>query len=370
MSLSIGIIGLPNVGKSTLFNALVKNAQAEVKNFPFTTIEPNVGIVSVPDERLRHLAEIEHSQKVIPTTIKFVDIAGLIKGAHKGEGLGNQFLSHIREVDAICLVLRAFEDKDTVHVEGSLDPNRDAQTIITELALADLQMISSIKERLQSDAKKNGKDGDEAKLVLRIIDRVSPALDKGQLVKIDDFDKNECKLIKKYLPLLTIKPILVALNVGEGQAGEHPLDLSQKYNLDKFLPEKTSFITICAKSEAELIDLPESEQADYLNLMGLKESGLKKLAREAYKLLGLVTFFTAGEKEARAWTIRFGAKAAAAAGVIHTDFAQKFIKAEVVAYDDFVKHEGWRGSAAAGKLRLEGKEYVVRDGDVIFFRHG
>ncbi len=369
MSLSIGIVGLPNVGKSTLFNALVKNAQAEARNFPFTTIEPNVGIVTIPDERLDRLAEIEHSAKTIPTSIKFVDIAGLIRGAHKGEGLGNQFLSHIREVDAICLVLRDFRSGDTIHVEGSIDPKRDAETILAELALADLQMISAKKSRLSGEVKKAGKEGEAARELQDVIQKIEPVLNEGKLAQTVELTKDERKIVKRELQLLTDKPILAVLNVDEGKAGEHPDDIARETDLASALPHNTKVIPICAKAEAELVDMSPEEQNDYLEMMGLKESGLRRLAREAYTILKLITFFTAGEMEARAWTVREGAAAPEAAGVIHTDFQKNFIRAEVVTYDDFVGHNGWSGSGAAGKMRLEGKDYIVHDGDVMFFRH-
>ena len=370
MSLSIGIVGLPNVGKSTLFNALVKNAQAEARNFPFTTIEPNVGIVMVPDDRLKRLAEIEHSAKSIPTSIKFVDIAGLIRGAHKGEGLGNQFLSHIREVDAICLVLRDFTDADTIHVEGSLDARRDAETIITELALADVQMLVNKKMRFESEVKKPGKEGETAKQLLALAIRIEAVLNDGKPASSLDYNDDEARLIRHELPLLTNKPFVVVLNVDEHKAGEHPEDIAETLNIADVLPRHTHIIPICAKTEAELAVMSPAEQADYLDMMGLKESGLDRLAREAYTALNLVTFFTAGPQEARAWTVKKESKAPDAAGEIHTDFKHKFIRAEVVDYADFVQHEGWTGSSAAGKMHLEGKEYIVKDGDVMFFRHG
>lgn len=367
MSLSIGIVGLPNVGKSTLFNALVKNAHAEARNFPFTTIEPNVGLVTIPDERLDKLAEIEHSAKIVPTSIKFVDIAGLIRGAHKGEGLGNQFLSHIREVDAICLVLRDFSKGDTIHVEGSVDAKRDAETILAELALADLQVISAKKERLSSDAKKAGKDGETAQKILSLVQKIEPVLNDGKLAQTIDFSADEQKVIRRELQLLTLKPILAVLNVDEDKVGAH--DDAGYGDLVASLPPNTKLIPICAKAEAELVDMSPEEQIDYLSVMGLKESGLSRLARQAYSILNLITFFTAGEMEARAWTVKNGSAAPEAAGVIHTDFQKNFIRAEVVAYDDFIKFDGWSGSGAVGKMHLEGKDYIVRDGDVMFFRH-
>jgi len=364
MSLSIGIVGLPNVGKSTLFNALVKNAQAEARNFPFTTIEPNVGIVTIPDERLDKLAEIEHSAKIVPTSIKFVDIAGLIRGAHKGEGLGNQFLSHIREVDAIALVLRDFKTGDAIHVEGSVDAKRDAETILAELALADLQVISVKKGRLSSEAKKVGKEGESAQKLLSVIEKIEPVLNGGKLASSIDLSHSEKKMIHRELQLLTLKPILAVLNVDESDVKKN-CDIE----LQPILPQGTMVIPICAKAESELVDMSPEEQADYLSVMGLSESGLSRLAREAYSILNLITFFTAGEMEARAWTVKKGSSAPEAAGVIHTDFQKNFIRAEVVAYDDFIANAGWSDSGGAGKMHLEGKDYIVRDGDVMFFRH-
>jgi len=370
MSLSIGIVGLPNVGKSTLFNALVKSARAEVRNFPFTTIDPNVGVVPVPDERLTKITKIENSQTTVPTTIEFFDIAGLIRGAHKGEGLGNKFLSHIREVDAICLVVRAFEKSDTIHVEGRVDPRRDIETLITELALADLQTLSKIKERLLSSSKSVDKEGEQARAALALIQKIEPFLNNNKLINLNDFDKKEQAIVKESLPLLLVKPILVVFNVDENDAGLNSEDIHEKYKLSDILSVDIPTIAISAKIESEIAALPESEKQEYLQTIGLKEPGLDRLAREAYKLLDLITFFTAGPNESRAWTIIKGDSAYDAAGKIHTDFQKKFIRAEVISYDDFIEQDGWRRSADAGKMRLEGRDYIVKDADVVFFRHG
>ena len=392
MSLSIGIVGLPNVGKSTLFNALIKNAKAEaalaprsfddttsrhkdndgeakVGNFPFTTIEPNVGIVTIADERLNKIAELENSQTRVPTSVKFIDIAGLIRGAHKGEGLGNKFLAHIREVDAICLVARAFLSADTVHVEGSIDPRRDIDTIIAELALADLQVIDKIKGRMADQAKSQDEESKEARATLGVISKIEPVLNESRLVSAATFDKDELELINRNLPLLTIKPMILILNVDEKDAALTTEQIHDKYKLSDLLPAKTPMLAICARAEAAIANLPESEKQEYLAELGLKEPGLERLARQAYSTLNLITFFTAGPNESRAWTITKGDSAYDAAGKIHTDFQKKFIRAEVVGYDDFIACGSWHKSGEAGKFRLEGKNYIVSDGDLIFFRH-
>lgn len=369
MALSIGIVGLPNVGKSTLFNALTQSAQAEARNFPFTTIEPNVGIVPVPDERLDLLAQIEKSQNIVPATVKFIDIAGIISGAHKGEGLGNKFLSHIREVSALCLVTRAFENSDTIHVAGDINPKNDIETIFSELQLADLQTIAGIKTRMESTAKSPGKEGKEAQQVLQLIARVEGALNQGKLASTIEVDIQEKELLKNHLPLLTSKPLMVVFNVNEEDAGENVEDFKVTQSLQDILNEIPSII-ISARVEAEVVTLNEDDRNEYLSEIGLKETGLRKLIREAYSLLGLITFFTAGPQESRAWTIVAGENALTSAGKIHNDFQQKFIRAEVIAFDDFIKCEGWQKASASGKMRLEGKDYIVKDGDVLYFRHG
>lgn len=369
MSLSIGIIGLPNVGKSTLFNALVKNAQAEAKNFPFTTIDPNVGIVPVPDQRLTKIAKVENSQRVVQATVEFTDIAGIIAGAHKGEGLGNQFLRHIREVDAICLITRVFDNADTIHVEGNIDPHRDTEIILSELALADLQTLDKIRPRLESQSKNPGDEGKDAKKTLGLMGRIETALNNGKMASSVSFDEDDKDLIKRNLPLLTTKPLMIVFNVGENDAGIETDSLMDKYKLSELLPAGTPAVAISAKIESELATLDDDDKKEFLDSLGLKEPGLDRLVNTAYELLGLITFLTAGEQEARAWTCKKGATAPEAAGVIHTDFQKNFIRAEVVAYDDFIALSGWSGSGGAGKMHLEGKDYIVKDGDVMFFRH-
>lgn len=355
MSLSVGIVGLPNVGKSTLFNALTRSKQANAQNYPFCTIDPNVGVVEVPDERLRQLAEISKSQKIVPTTIEFVDIAGLVAGASKGEGLGNQFLSHIREVDAIAQVVRAFKGDNVIHVHNRVSPKDDAEVINLELALADL---ATVEKRL--DSVKKGAKGAAAKdfeKVIVLLERVQAQLSAGKSARDLDYTDEEKEFVRD-LHLLTLKPMLYVLNVDEASSTKaEPVTLS----------EGTSQINVCAKLEAELADLTADEARQYLLSLGLKETGLDKLIRASYNLLDLVTYFTSGEPETRAWTIRRGAKAPEAAGVIHTDFVKGFIKADVVNWEDFIKYGGWSKIKETGKMRLEGKDYIVKDGDVIYF---
>lgn len=346
MSFSIGIVGLPNVGKSTLFKALTKK-QVDAANYPFCTIDPNVGVVAVPDERLDKLAATCNSEKVIPTTIEFVDIAGLVKGAHKGEGLGNQFLSNIREVDAIAHVVRGFTDKNVIHVAGQVDPNSDQETINLELIFADLQTVEKRHEKLTKLARGNDKD---ALKILPIIERVKQALEDGKPVRTLSFTADEALLIKD-LNLLTQKPILLVMNVDENS-----------------VIEETDFIAISAKIEAELSELPAEEAKVYMQELGMRMSGLDKLIQAAYKTLNLITYFTAGPKEAHAWTITNGTKAPQAAGVIHSDFEKGFIRAEVINWHDFVTCNGEVGAREKGLLRIEGKEYIFQDGDVAHFR--
>lgn len=352
MSFSIGIVGLPNVGKSTLFNALTKSKQANAANYPFCTIDPNVGVVEVPDERLKKLSEISRSQKTIPTTIEFVDIAGLVKGASEGEGLGNKFLSHIREVDAIAQVVRSFSDSNVIHVHNRVDPKDDAAIINTELALADLQTVEKKLENTKRMAK--GAGAKEVAVELGVLQRIFDQLQKGQPARELSFSEEELKIVRE-LHLLTMKPMLYVVNVDEGQ--------KEAERISEFAEQ----ITISAKLEAELAELNEEEARQYLKDLGITETGLDKLIVAGYKLLNLLTYFTSGEPETRAWTVNKGAKAPDAAGVIHTDFIKGFVKADVVDWKDFVAAGGWSKLKETGKVRLEGKEYVVRDGDVCYF---
>jgi len=362
MGFKCGIVGLPNVGKSTLFNALTQTAAAEAANYPFCTIEPNVGEVGVPDERLEKLAAIAKSQAIIPTRLTFVDIAGLVRGASQGEGLGNQFLSHIREVDAIAYVLRCFEDSDVTHVEGRIDPIADADTVETELMLADLDSL----ERRRTGLEKKAKTGDkEAKITLAVIDKVLPLLREGQPARRAEITDDERKIFD-LLQLLTAKPVLYVCNVDEGSAGEG--NEFSKLVAARADAEGAQYVVISAKIESELSGLDEHEQQAFLEELGLEEPGLNRLIRVGYTLLELVTYFTVGPKEARAWTIEVGTKAPQAAGVIHTDFEKGFIRAETIAYHDYVGLGGETGAKEAGKMRLEGKEYSVKDGDVMHFR--
>ncbi|HEY8276384.1 MAG TPA: redox-regulated ATPase YchF [Methyloceanibacter sp.] len=362
MGFKCGIVGLPNVGKSTLFNALTQTAAAAAANYPFCTIEPNVGDVPVPDERLDTLASIAKSALIIPTRLTFVDIAGLVRGASQGEGLGNQFLAHIREVDAIAYVLRCFEDPDIVHVEGKIDPISDADTVETELMLADLE---SLERRLPQLEKKIRAQDKEAKKTQELIERVLPLLREGKPARLTQISDEE-EATFKGLQLLTAKPVVYVCNVDEASTANGN-EFSRKVE-ERARAEGAGCVVISAKIESELAELDEAERGTYLADLGLEEPGLNRLIREGYKLLGLITYFTAGPKEARAWTVTRGTRAPQAAGVIHTDFEKGFIRAETIAYDDYVSLQGESGARDAGKLRLEGKEYVVKDGDVLHFR--
>lgn len=362
MTLRCAIVGLPNVGKSTLFNALTK-AGIAAENYPFCTIEPNVGIVEVPDPRLAALAQIVNPQRVLPATVEFVDIAGLVAGASKGEGLGNQFLAHIRDCDAIALVARCFEDGDITHVEGRIEPLADLEIIETELMLADLQSLEKRLPALEKRAKAGGDK--EAKETLRLAQLALTELEAGRPARAAQVSAEDEKAWRM-LQLLTAKPALYVCNVDEDSAGEGNA-LSAKVAA-KVAAEGAKAVAISAKIESEIALLDPEERTEFLETLGLAEPGLNRLIREAYALLGLQTYFTAGPKEARAWTIPVGASAPQAAGVIHTDFEKGFIRAETIAFEDYVAHKGEAGAREAGKLRAEGKDYVVRDGDVMNFR--
>jgi GTP-binding protein YchF len=362
MGFKCGIVGLPNVGKSTLFNALTQTAAAQAANYPFCTIEPNVGEIAVPDPRLEKLSALAKSEQIIPTRITFVDIAGLVKGASKGEGLGNKFLATIREVDAIVHVVRCFEDSDITHVEGKIDPIADIETIETELMLADLESLEKRVDALEKKAKGNDK---EAKETLDLVKRSLKLLQDGKPARFVERKPEEEKLFHS-LGLLTSAPVLYACNVEEGAAATGNA-FSQKVE-SRAKEEGAVAVVISAKIESEIAALPEAERADYLEAVGLKETGLDRLVRAGYALLHLVTYFTVGPKETRAWTITVGTKAPQAAGVIHTDFEKGFIRAETISYDDYIVTGGEAGARDAGKMRLEGKDYVVKDGDIMHYR--
>ncbi len=355
MSFSIGIVGLPNVGKSTLFNALTRSKQANVQNYPFCTIDPNVGVVEVPDKRLEELARVSKSKKIIPTVIEFVDIAGLVKGASAGEGLGNKFLSHIRETDAIAQVVRAFRDDNIIHVHNRVDPRDDAAIINTELALADLQTVEKRLKAAKSSAK--GAGAKEFQPQVDVFEKIFNHLQTGLPARQLEFTEDELALVSE-LHLLTMKPMMYVVNVDES-----PKSKVESTKVD----EQTPQIEVSAKLEAELADLSEAEARQYLKEMGTEQTGLDKLIVAGYNLLNLITYFTSGEPETRAWTVKNGTKAPEAAGVIHTDFVKGFVKADVANWKDFVDCAGWSGVKEDGKMRLEGKEYVVKDGDVCYF---
>jgi len=350
--LSLGIVGLPNVGKSTLFNALTKSKQADAQNYPFCTIEPNVGVVEVPDERLEQLAKVSKSKKIIPTAIEFYDIAGLVKGASEGEGLGNKFLSHIRETDAIVQVVRNFSDSNIVHVGGKVNPAEDAGIINLELVLADWQTVSNRLEKTKKNAK--GSALKDVQKEIDLLEKLFKQLEDGKPARTLEYTDDEMEILKE-LHLLTMKPMLYVINVDEGGHMEG--------NVEEGVPQ----IEISAKIEAELAELFDEDRVEYMKELGMETSGLDKLITESYKLLNLVTFLTSGEPETRAWTVKEGTKGPDAAGVIHTDFIKGYIKADVCNWQDFVQYNGWSGIKESGKLKLEGKEYVVKDGDVVYF---
>ncbi|MEX6775346.1 redox-regulated ATPase YchF [Limnospira fusiformis] len=359
--LTAGIVGLPNVGKSTLFNALVANAKAQAANFPFCTIEPNVGVVAVPDERLQVLAKISNSEQIVPTRIEFVDIAGLVQGASQGEGLGNQFLSHIREVDAIVQVVRCFENDDIIHVSGSVDPVRDIEIINLELALADLSQVERRIER----TRKQARTSKEAQLELGALEKIAAVLNEGKSARLVDLSEEEAEAIKG-LGLLTRKPIIYAANVSEDDLATGNEWVEKVRAIAS--QENAQVVIISAQVESELVELSDSEKQDFLESLGVKEGGLKSLIAATYKLLGLRTFLTTGPKETRAWTIHEGMSAPQAAGVIHSDFERGFIRAETVAYQDLVTHGSMNAAKDKGLVRSEGKEYIVQEGDVMLFR--
>jgi GTP-binding protein YchF len=361
VGIKCGIVGLPNVGKSTLFNAVTQAQNAAAANYPFCTIDPNVGVVPVPDVRLKALADIVKPEKILPTTVEFVDIAGLVAGASKGEGLGNKFLAHIRETDAIAHVVRCFVNDDIVHVAGRIDPISDIDVINTELALADLDTVERGHRRAEKDAKTGDKDAARLRDVLK---RMREHLDSGKPARTMPLDAAERPLLKE-LHLITLKPLMYVANVAENGFKDNPyLDVVQK----RADVEGADVVPVCAAIEAEIAQLDEADRTTFLEELGLHEPGLDRVIRAAYHLLGLLTFFTVGPKEARAWTSHIGAFAPQAAGEIHTDFEKGFIRAEVISYDDYIACKGEQGAKEAGKMRLEGKEYVVREGDVMHFR--
>lgn len=363
MSLKCGIVGLPNVGKSTLFNAITK-AGAESANYPFCTIEPNVGVVYLPDKRLDNLSTLYESKKTIPTTYEFVDIAGLVAGASKGEGLGNQFLAHIREVDAIAHVVRCFENTNITHVSGNINPGDDMETINLELILADMDAMEKRLDKLKSKIKSKDK---ESLAEYALVEKIYKHLEGGSPARTLSYNEEEEKILKR-INLLTIKPIIYIANISEDEIKDRFSLPMVKIVMDKAKEDNTIAIPVSAQIEAEVAELDQEEKKEFLNDLGLEYSGLEEIIRATYKLLGLITYFTAGEKESRAWTIKDGTLAPGAAGTIHTDFERGFIKAEVISYDDLMEYRSEVKAKEAGKLRIEGKDYRVKDGDVMHFR--
>jgi GTP-binding protein YchF len=363
--LQAGIVGLPNVGKSTLFNALTAQEAALAANYPFATIEPNVGVVAVPDERLEPLAKIVKTTVIVPATVEFVDIAGLVRGASKGEGLGNQFLANIRETDAVIQVVRCFEDDNIIHVEGSVDPVRDIETIQIELALADLASAEKRRDKA-TRAAKSGMDKD-AKVDLALLDKIQPLLEEGRPARAADLTEDERALLRSWF-FLTTKPTIYAANVDEETLADPTSNPHVQRVREHAAAENAEFVIICAKLESEIVALDVAERGEYLSDLGLASSGVDQMIRSAYKMLGLMSFLTAGEKEVRAWTIPVGTKAPQAAGVIHSDIERGFIRAEIISYDDLLACGSRKAAADKGLARLEGKEYVMRDGDIVDFR--
>lgn len=364
MGLSIGIVGLPNVGKSTLFNAITK-AGAEAANYPFCTIEPNVGVVDVPDARLAVLAKMFHSKRIVPTSVKFIDIAGIVKGASQGEGLGNKFLAHIREVDAIAHVVRCFQDPNVTHVHGSVDPLRDIEVINLELVLADLETVGRRYDRIAKAAQTGNK---EAKVEYGLLTRLKAALEEGRAARTVEIQNEDEARVMKELHLLTAKPVMYVANIAEEDVAD-PFSVPAVQAVAKLAAaEHNEVVPVSARIESELIEMDEEERALFLQELGLAESGLERVIKKGYELLNLISFLTAGETESRAWTIRRGTKAPQAAGVIHSDMERGFIRAEIVSYDDLVAAGSMAAAREAGKVRLEGKDYVMQDGDVTTFR--
>lgn len=362
--LQAGIVGLPNVGKSTLFNALTAEENALAANYPFATIEPNVGVVNVPDERLPVLEKMNKAQRVVPATVEFVDIAGLVRGASKGEGLGNQFLANIRETDAVIQVVRCFEDENIIHVEGSVNPIRDIETIQLELALADLASVEKRRDKAQRGARAGDK---VAKAELEVLEKILPVLEEGRPARSVELSKEDALILKGFF-LLTAKPTIYAANVDEDSLSNPDVNPHVVMVKEHAAQENAEVVIICAKLEAELIALEEDERKEFLADVGVTSSGVDKLIKSAYKMLGLMSYLTAGEKEVRAWTIPIGTKAPAAASVIHSDIERGFIRAEIVSYDDLVKTGSRKSASEKGLARLEGKEYIMQDGDVVDFR--